>query len=92
MLKNKVKCISQAECRLIEQIACDLDSGNHLLRPRSKEYWDMWNIMVEARDAEKNGVASTKQNEMVEYERQCRDYSYWRKLPNDKKLFVEVEQ
>lgn len=89
MLKNKCKYISQTECNLIEQIACDIDSGNHLLRPRSKEYWNMWNIMVEARDAEKKGVADTKQKEMVEYERQCRDYSYWNSLPIEKKLFVE---
>ena len=91
MLKDKCKLLSPQECDLITQIAGDIQSGNHLIRPRSEDYWDYWNIMVEARNAELEGTATEKQKEMCEYERQAGDYSYWRKLPLEKKLFVEID-
>ena len=47
--------------------------------------------MVEARNAESNGTATYKQKEMCEYERQSSDYFYWRKLPLEQKLFVEID-
>ncbi len=89
---SKCKYITEVEERLIEGIACDLQSGNHLLHPRDNKYWDMWNEMVEARKAEENRTANERQKEMCEYERQCSDYFYWKKLPEDKKLFVEEEE
>jgi hypothetical protein len=88
---SKCKYLTKEDEKFIEQIACDLDSGNHLLRPRSDEYWDYYYKMVRARTNEKNGHATHKQAEMCEYERQCRDYFYWKKLPIEKKLFVEDE-
>jgi len=91
MLKDKCKFLSPQECDLISQIAGDIQSGNHLIRPRGEDYWDYWNIMVEARNAELDGTATEKQKEMCEYERQAGDYSYWRKLPLEKKLFVEID-
>jgi hypothetical protein len=51
----------------------------------------MWNLMVVARKAEEIGTASEKQKEMCEYERQSRDYFYWKHLPEDKKLFIEED-
>ncbi len=91
MLKDKCKLLSPQECDLITQIAGDIQSGNHLIRPRGEDYWDYWNIMVKARNAELDGTATEKQKEMCEYERQAGDYSYWRKLPLEKKLFVEID-
>ena len=89
---NKCKYIGESEIRLIGQIACDLETGNHLLRPRSDDYREYWNKMVEARNAESNGTADDKQKEMCEYERQCTDYFYWKHLPSDKKLFIENDE
>lgn len=88
---NKCKLINEKERELIERIASDIDSGNHLIRPREDEYWSMWNLMVVARKTEEIGTASEKQKEMCEYERQCRDYFYWKHLPEDKKLFIEED-
>lgn len=90
MLKNKCKFITDEECEMISKIASDIDSGNHLIRPRSKDYWDFFYMMVRARTNEIHGHATHKQAEMCEYERQCSDYSYWKKLPTEKKLFVEA--
>ena len=91
-MKNNCKYIMEAEIALIERIACDLQTGNHLLRPRDEAYWEYWNKMVEARNNELNGHADDKQKEMCEYERQCSDYFYWKHLPNDKKLFFEDDE
>ena len=88
---NKCKLINEKERELIGRIASDIDSGNHLIRPREDDYWSMWNRMVVARKAEEIGTASEKQKEMCEYERQCRDYFYWKHLPEDKKLFIEED-
>ena len=82
---SKCKYLTKEDEKFIEQIACDLASGNHLLRPRSDEYWDYYNKMVSARKAETEGTATAKEVEMCEYERQCSDYFYWKKLPTDKK-------
>lgn len=90
-MKSKCKFITPNEERLIERIASDIESGNHLLRPREDDYWSMWNLMVVARKAEELGTASEKQKEMCEYERQCKDYFYWLHLPEDKKLFIEED-
>jgi len=88
-MKNKLKYISDEEAHLIERINSDLQSGNHLLRPRDDKYWSMWNLMIVARKAEMLHTADERQKEMCEYERQCSDYFYWNSLPEEKKLFVE---
>lgn len=89
---SKCKHITSEEARLIERIAGDLQSGNHLLRPRDDKYWDFWNEMVTARNADIDGTANEKQKEMCEYERQCSDYFYWKHLPQEKKLFIEEDE
>jgi len=89
---SKCQFITSEEEKLIERIACDLQSGNHLLRPRDNKYWDFWNEMVTARNADINGTANEKQKEMCEYERQCSDYFYWKHLPQEKKLFIEEDE
>lgn len=88
-MKDKTKFISDKDCRLIERISADMQSGNHLLRKRDDEYWSMWNLMIVARKAEKIGTADDRQKEMCEYERQCGDYFYWKGLLEEEKLFVE---
>lgn len=88
---SKCKFITSDEEKLIERIACDLQTGNHLLRPRDDKYWDFWNEMVVARNAEIGGTATDKQKEMCEFERQSSDYFYWKHLPQDKKLFIEED-
>ena len=91
MLKDKCKFLSPQECDLISQIAGDIQSGKHLIRKRDEDYWAFWNEMVEARNAENGGIATNRQKEMCEYERQAGDYYYWRNLPLEQKLFVEID-
>lgn len=90
-MTNRCKFITPNEQELIEKIASDLESGNHLIHPRDDAYKSMWNLMIVARKAEELGTASDKQKEMCEYERQSRDYFYWLHLPEDKKLFLEED-
>ena len=90
MLVNKCNYITDKNAELIERIASDIQSGNHLLYPREDEYWSMWNLMVVARKAVELGTADERQREMVEYEKQCSDYFYWRNLDTPEKLFVEI--
>jgi hypothetical protein len=47
--------------------------------------------MIVARKAEQLGTADERQKEMCEYERQCSDYSYWKSVDDDDKLFVEED-
>jgi hypothetical protein len=89
---SQCKFITSEEERLIERIACDLQSGNHLIRPRDDKYWAFWDEMVAARNAEIGGTATDKQKEMCEFERQSSDYFYWKHLPQDKKLFLEEDE
>lgn len=88
---NKCKFLTELDTSYISQIASDIQSGNHLIRERSEEYWEHFYEMVRARTNEKRGYATHKQAEMCEYERQCSDYFYWKHLPQDKKLFIEED-
>ena len=88
---SRCKFIDYREQALIERIASDLQTGNNLLRDRDDSYWSMWNLMIVARKAEQLGTADERQKEMCEYERQCSDYSYWKSVDDDDKLFVEED-
>ena len=92
MLIDKCKFLSHQDCQVISLIACDVESGNHLIRPRDEHYWKVWRDMCLATRAEDNNTADEKQKEMCEYCRQCQYYSYWRNLPLEKKLFVEEDE
>lgn len=37
------------------------------------------------------GNATEKEKQLVEYQKQSSDYSYWKNLPDEKKLFLEVD-
>jgi len=92
MLKNKYGLlITNEECNLIDAINCDNDSGRHLLSKRSEEYWNMRVTMEKARLACLTGNASEKEKQLVEYQKQSSDYSYWKNLPDEKKLFFEID-
>lgn len=89
MLKNKTGLlISEEEMHLLEKINLDLATGAHLVNPRSDEYWEMLRQVAEAEDAKE---PTERQAQMLEYIKQCSDYFYWEKLPEEKKLFVEVD-
>jgi hypothetical protein len=76
--------LTEKEKELISQFGCDLQTGNHLLCPRSEEYWSFGKEFVEAREALE---PTEKQKEMLEYYRQCTDYFYWKNLPDEQKMF-----
>ena len=81
-MRNSV--LTEKEKELISQIGCDFQTGNHLLRSRNEEYWIFAKYFEEARNTLK---PTEKQKEMLEYYRQCTDYSYWENLPDRDKMF-----
>ena len=81
-MKNTI--LTEEEKDLICQVVCDLLTGNHLLRPRSAEYWEFAKVLSEAKEAKE---PTEKQRQMVEYCRQCSNYSYWKNLPENEKMF-----
>lgn len=92
MLKNKEGLlITEEECRLIDEINCDNESGRHLLGKRGEDYWAMRIIVEEARLNVLTGTATEKDKQIVEYQKQSSDYSYWKNLPYEKKMFIEIE-
>lgn len=76
--------LTKREKELISQIACDLQTGNHLLYPRSEEYLAFSREFADAHDASE---PTEKQKEILEYYRQCTDYHYWNNLPDRDKMF-----
>ena len=91
MLKNKWNLLlTEKECNLIDAINCDNSSGRHLLSERSEEYWNMRVAIEEARLHKNLGQATEKELQALEYMKQGSDYEYWNSLPDDKKLFIEV--
>ena len=76
--------LTKREKELIENIACDLESGNHLIRPRSEEYWKFSEEFWDASNAKE---PTEKQKEILEYYNQCSDYFYWKNLPDEEKMF-----
>lgn len=93
MLKNKPDLlISDEETRLLDKINSDNSTGHHLLARREEAYWNMRKEIAEAEDLKAKGAAlSGRQEQILEYLRQGEDYSYWKSLPEEKKLFVETE-
>lgn len=92
MLKNKDNLLlTEQECGLLDSINCDNETGRHLLNERPKEYWDMRVMVEEARLHKNIGTATEKENQMLEYMKQGSDYFYWKNLPDEEKLFYDVE-
>lgn len=80
----KETTLTREEKELIGQIGCDLESGNHLLRPRSDRYWE---FMKEFQEAMKAKEPTEKQRYIKEYYHQCADYFFWKNLPDEEKMF-----
>ena len=76
--------LTDREKELISEIACDMETGNHLIRPRSDEYWAFSREFYEAANAKE---PTEKQKEMIEYYNQSTDYFYWNNLPDEEKMF-----
>lgn len=94
MLKNKPDLlITDEETSILDHINCDDANGGHLLSQRSEAYWKMRSEVAEAARLEESGRQMTgRQKQILEYLHQGRDYAYWNSLPDEKKLFVEVEE
>ena len=76
--------LTQREKELISKIGCDLQTGNHFLFPRTKEYWEFHKTMHDAVEAKE---PTEKQKDILEYYRQCTDYYYWKNLPDEEKMY-----
>lgn len=92
MLKNKENLLlTQEECDLIDAINCDNSSGRHLLGKRDEDYWNMRVTIENARLNCNLGQATEKELQILEYMKQGSDYFYWKKKPDEDKLFIEVD-
>ena len=76
--------LTEEEKTYLSAIACDLETGNHLIHPRSDEYKVHYQAFC---DAVNSKEPTDKQKEMKEYVKQCSSYCYWSNLPDDEKLF-----
>lgn len=76
--------LTDKEKEILSQIACDNETGHHLLYERSDDYKQMRRDWVIAYYAEN---PTEKQSEICEYVHQCSDYNYYMSLPQEKKLF-----
>ena len=81
-MKNTI--LTEQEKEHLSRIGMDLETGNHFLFPRSREYWDFHRTFLEAMRSKE---PTEKQKEIREYYKQCTNYDYWNNLPDDEKLF-----
>lgn len=81
-MKNTI--LTEQEKEHLSRIGMDLQTGNHLLYPRSEEYRAFSKEFAEAYITQN---PNEKQKEILEYYHQCTDYFYWKNLPDDEKLF-----
>lgn len=76
--------ITQSDKDLLSQVACDNETGNHLLgRHRPPAYWE---IRKEWQDATTATSPNERQKMILEYVHQYSDYSYYMSLPPEKRL------
>ena len=77
--------LTKQEKELLSQIACDNETGNHLLgRKRPEGYWEMreeWFVAGSVKHPTK------RQQEITEYVRQSTDYEYYQSLPVEQRMF-----
>lgn len=77
--------LTDSDKELISQIACDDETGNHLLgRKRQEKYWEMRKEIVEAKSSE---ALTERQTNILEYYKQSSDYDYYQSLPIEKRMF-----
>ena len=76
--------LTKEERELLSQIACDNETGNHLLgRKRPAGYWELRNDLY----SEHPQIPKEKQELMLEYVKQSSDYAYYMSLPPEKRMF-----
>lgn len=51
----------------------------------------MREVVAQAQLHKEAGVATEKEEQMLEYMKQGSDYFYWKNLPDEEKLFYDVE-
>lgn len=82
----KKTLLTKEEKIIISTIACDNESGGHLLRERSEEYWKFKKIFSEIYN--KSSIELTdKEKDMLEYYKQCSDYNYYISLSEENRMF-----
>lgn len=95
--------LTKEERVIISTIACDNESGGHLLRERSEEYWQLrkklcsflnlqervkiFNENTNLYGIEKAKEIFRKESEMLEYYKQCSDYDYYISLSEENRMF-----
>ena len=75
--------MTEKELRLISEAAADLESGNHLLYPRTEEQRAMIKRVCQVLGTPESD-RTERQWEIYEQYRLCTDYEYW-KLKNKEK-------
>ena len=69
--------LSKKERKLISQIVTDQQSGNHLLRKRTPEYWKMYRRLQMAYSKTDN-IRTEYEYQMFEYADACEDFYKYR--------------
>lgn len=73
--------LSKEEMNLLEQMAIDSETGNHLLYPRSDEYRDMAKEFSLAQ-AKADNLRSEKESQMIEYYKACDNFDEYQNFCN----------
>ena len=74
--------MTQEESRLICRAAMDIESGNHLLLPRSYSELAMVDEVLATINTPEE-KRSDRQKEIFEEYRLCTDYDYWKEKNNE---------
>ena len=69
--------LSKKERKLISQIVTDQQSGNHLLRERTPEYWKMYRRLQMAY-SKTDDIRTEYEYQMSEYADACEDFYKYR--------------
>ena len=69
--------LSKKERKLISQIVTDQQSGNHLLRKRTPEYWKMYRRLQIA-NSKTDNIRTEYECQMFEYADACEDFYKYR--------------
>ena len=79
--------LTKEEKAIISIIACDNESGGHLLRERSEDYWKLRKVLSEIYNKSSKIELSDKEKDMLEYYNQCSDYNYYISLSEESRMF-----
>ena len=74
--------MTQREKELVSRAAMDIESGNHLILPRSYSELAMVDEVLAAIDTPEE-KRTPRQKELYEEYRLCTDYEYWKTKQNE---------